>query len=167
MNQIPFDDEKWKGWSESKTHSDPNSTVLPTVRQLMIRDLIENHLPGKNREEIESILGKSPIYISPYADTGEDVTSGGLETDNNGESRSAIPNTSHGYGLYGWDLSYDIGRYERDFFDTHHEHFFIRLGKDGKFESWYIVGNKAWPQIVGEKAAASYREGRSESYGNP
>jgi hypothetical protein len=129
INQIPFDEEKWKAWSE-KIEFDNDHNPLPTVRQMMIRDLIENILPGKSSEEIEAVLGRSPSHQDVFIYQ-------------NGE----------------WNLIYLIGLYKRDFFDAHPELLIIVLSKDGIFKSWYIAGSKDWPRIVGEKAASSrYRE---------
>jgi len=133
IDQIPFAEEKWKAWSE-KIKFDNDQNPLPTVRQMMIRDLIENILPGKRSEEIEAILGRSPSH--------QDIII---------------------YQNDEWNLIYDIGLYKRDFFDTHQERLIIVLSKDGIFESWYIAGSKDWPRIVGEKAASSQcRERRDQ-----
>ena len=130
IDQIPFDELKWKAWSEN-IEFDNDQNPLPTVRQMMIRDLIENILPGKSSKEIESLLGRSSTY--------QDIDS---------------------YQNDEWNLVYRIGSYRRDFFDVHQERLIIILSKDGIFKSWHIAGSKDWPTIVGEKATSKYWKGR-------
>jgi hypothetical protein len=49
-------------WQDSNSASDVNQELTP--RQRMLDDLVENILPGKNKDEVEAVLGKSPYSSS-------------------------------------------------------------------------------------------------------
>src|SRR5690348_8608700 len=53
-----FDSSEWKAAS---TYGGDGT---PTVRQRMVRDVVDHVLPGKTREEIEQLLG--PSLDAPY-----------------------------------------------------------------------------------------------------
>jgi hypothetical protein len=62
----PFDSKEWQAaWNYG-------GKGTPTVRQRMVRDIMERVLPGKTKPEIEAILG--PSLETPYLkSTGRDL----------------------------------------------------------------------------------------------
>jgi hypothetical protein len=138
----------------------------PTARQRMIRDLILRILPGKSRDEIEQLLGRSPTYAEMRRHAMEDLEV--REKDELGNWKP-FPRTGsgHNYDEFDWDLIYYIGR-EQIFIYDHKEQalspdnevLIIRLDGDGRFSSWYINGSTHWPTIVGKQALTSFKEKR-------
>lgn len=70
---------------------------------------------------------------------------------------------------YDWDLAFHLGRNPRPFLyqvlwigEEDPEVLLIRLGDDGRFESWYIIdfGQTPWEAIVGSPGNDAYRESR-------
>ncbi len=110
----------------------------------MVKDLVLNHLPGKDRESIQKLLGAAQ---TPKSFTNSDG--------------SVI------FGEYQWDLLYPIG-FERIFIYDHRgmelspecEYLLIRLDEKGVFASWYIYGSTRWKAIVGERGAITYKRTR-------
>ncbi|MEE8452537.1 MAG: hypothetical protein V3R99_11505 [Thermoguttaceae bacterium] len=139
--QVPFDPPTWRG-DEARARGDYK---IPDGRETMMRDLLTNHLPGMNRQQIKEILGSSHTH----------------ET-----ARIRESGTSYFFQSYEWDMLYPLS-VEATFILDHRgklwpeqEYLFIRLGKDGLFESWYIYGSERWPKIVGREAASCYRTRR-------
>ena len=140
--QVPFDPGMWCG-DEARAKGDYR---ILEGRGPMLRDLLTNHLPGKNRQQIEGILGPSHTHES---------------------ARIPETGTSYFFQDYEWDLLYTLG-YEVAFVFDHKgqigdldpEYLIIRLGEDGLFESWYVFGSRRWPKIVGREASSRYRTRR-------
>jgi hypothetical protein len=124
----------------------------------MIADLVTNVLPGLTRDEVESLLGKSPSHkemrrynLNEFDEQGRELQTG----------------EGYYYDELDWDLLYGIG-IERVFMWDHNwqlldpepEALILRFENDGVFESWYIDGSHEWPSLVGEHAAATYRRHR-------
>ena len=146
--QVTFDSSLW------------NSDDLggcPTTRQMMIRDLVNRILPGRNRKEIESLLGGS-------------LTEEEMQRCDGKYSASTQP-VQEELGYYfdenGWDLLYPIG--QECFFlfnhrgyvmDPDEEYLILRLDDTGTFESWYIAGSGDWPNAIGPPGKEKYREYR-------
>jgi len=102
----------------------------------MVRDLTTNVLPAKTKDEIEQLLGKSPVR-GEWGRSGSDYYLKHLE----------------------WDLVYPLGRdqtSDEDSPDT--DYLTIRLDTAGRFASWYIKGDQIWPKVAGKKANATYRK---------
>jgi len=66
-NLRKFDSVSWL--SESSTNPDNNSI---SEREKMLKDLVENVLPGKTKDEIEKILGKS-LETTYFASMDKDL----------------------------------------------------------------------------------------------
>jgi len=155
--QVPFDPATWRG-DEARARG--NNKVLDG-RETMMRDLLTDHLPGMNRQQIEEILGGSYTHESVRI---PDYYSDKVP---NEEGQLVYPMTSrYCFDDYEWDLLYQLSC-EKVFILDHRgkiwperECLFIRLGKDGLFESWCVYGSKRWPKIVGPEAASSYRRRR-------
>src|SRR5262249_47593941 len=81
------------------------SSEEPTKRQSMIRDLLNNVLPGKHRRSIEQLLGPSPTHAEMRRHRMEDLELQGR--DDLGESKP-FPRTGQGHYFdeFGWDLIY-------------------------------------------------------------
>jgi len=169
--QRPFDSAAWKRaddviWLSSQT---------PTSRQEMIRDLITNVLPGKERTQIENLLGESRSHSDMRRHTNTDFQAP-AKRNAKGEFEP-FPQTGEGWYFdeYEWDMLYPIGK-ELCFVYDHRgvfaagfspddEYLILRLDSNGRYESWFIVGSSRWPGIVGEPgraqfAASSQRDGR-------
>ena len=138
------------------------------MRQFMIRHLIKDVLPGKDRHEIESLLGESPSHeeMRRYTQTDLNVR----EKDEDGNWKP-FPRTGigHYFDELDWDLIYPIGREQILIYDhtgqelsPDEEHLIIRLDEDGRFESWYIDGSTRWRRIVGREALRNFRRTRTK-----
>ena len=162
--QIAFNDELWLEGGNSSYESQP-----VTPRQQMIRDLITNVLPGKERKEIESLLGPSKTHEEMQKHTDADMQV--REKDENGNWKP-FPRTGKGYYFdeYEWDLIYVIGLEQILIYDHYGaelspdpEHLIIRFDKQGRFQSWFLEGSDRWPSVVGKKALTTFREKRFSS----
>jgi hypothetical protein len=132
----------------------------------MVRDLVVNVLPGREKREIERLLGPSPSH-----DQMRRYTQSDLQTRVKDEEGNWLPFPRTGQGYYWdefqWDLIYEIGLEEVSVLeDVDHayspdpEVLIIRLDDDGVLSSWYIAGETRWQRILGEKAMARYKETR-------
>ncbi|TWU12471.1 hypothetical protein CA54_12950 [Symmachiella macrocystis] len=162
IDELPFASETWVAW-------DPNDVPRRdakafTIPQRMINDLVSNHLVGKNRQQIEAILGESPTWSEERRHS----------TFNNVLSSDGTYYVRNGEGHYGdeyeWDLIYDIGAYyppeglesfgvDSDMVD---EQLVIRLDANGRFESWYVIGSPEWPSRLSKEAAKWFRQTRRD-----
>jgi hypothetical protein len=133
----------------------------------LIRDVVTNILPGKNREGIESLLGPSRSHedMRRHSDADFEVR----ERDEQGNwkpfPRSGV---GHYFDEHEWDLIYVIGREQILMFDhkgqefsPDREDFMVRLDAEGKFESWFIEGSTRWPSVVGHPGSNSFRPSRN------
>lgn len=142
LPQEPFDSEAWKEYVD---RTQAYSEYRPTVRQRMIKDLVLSVLPGRSRQEIEQLLGRS---ITPEK-----------------WQRKGMP--GHYFDEHEWDLIYEIGT-ERCFIWDHRgyalspdpEFLIIRLDANGIFSSWYIAGAARWRDIAGDQGAQTYSKTR-------
>lgn len=157
--QVPFDASRWASVDLNKA----GFTV--TDRQRMILDLVVHNLPGKSKADIEHLLGRSRTPEESRRYTLLDLQV--REKDEQGNWKP-FPRTGQGHywDEFDWDLHYCIGREQR-FFDCwpltnkpKMEVLLIRLNADGIFSSWYIVGSRRWPIVVGKGASASFRASR-------
>jgi len=159
--QRTFSSELWK------SEKGLDSTGKPLMRQEMIKDLVNRVLPGKNREEIEALLGPSATHEGMRRYRLEDWESGKAVRDERGQLVYKRTGKGYYYDEYDWDLIYGIGK-ERIFIYDHCglamspdlEYLIIRLGPDGRFASWYICGSTRWPSIVGEPGRSSFSAAR-------
>jgi hypothetical protein len=162
MPQIAFDAQKWQ--SLIATESSPNDSLYlaPALRQMMIRDLVVNYLPGLNRTEIEKLLGESSNHAawkrSPVPADAPDLI-GPLKHD-----ALAQDHTGYEYDEHDWDLIYCIGTCQPDWMvpaDVDTEYLLIRLDDKDVFASWYVVGDdNRWPRIAGNEGMATYKPAR-------
>ena len=153
--QIPFGSSKW----QDVTHSEAWSGE--TIRQHMIEDLVGNVLPGKNRREIEALLGPSL--------TRRDMWKGKYDGEGP-ELRVPDFDPAQGecfYDEYDWDMLYPMGieralvfDHRGQAFSPDPEYLIIRLGADGEFESWWIYGSEKWPSVVGAHGRSTSRRFR-------
>lgn len=157
--QIPFDSSEWLNCRNCTL----DGFEEPTIRQMMLRDLIGNALPGLSQEEIEQKLGESPTHEEMRRHRMEDIRQRRRDEEGNYVRRGE----GYYFDEYEWDLIYPIGAeqtfiWDHDwaFLDPPCERLIIRLDKEGRFESWYVYGSKRWPAIVGPKGAATYRRTR-------
>jgi hypothetical protein len=113
---------------------------------MMVKDLVNNVLPGLNKRQVENLLG--PAVFTPDE-----------------------PNQEY-YSEFEPDIICSIGT-ERIFLWDHDgvlyspesEELLIRFDRNGQFESWYIIGSKKWPAVVGDPGNRTYRPSRnSEIY---
>jgi len=132
----------------------------------MIRDLVTRVLPGKNRAQIEGMLGCSPTPAESRRYSTADLEF--RERDENGNWKP-FPRTGQGYywDEFDWDLLYYIGKEQIFIFDhkgqelsPDPEVLLIRLDPNGVFVSWYIDGSTRWPNVVGKAAMTSFRKTR-------
>ena len=103
------------------------------VRQTMIRDLVTNLLPGKDKSQIEDLLGTSWL-------------------------READPLEQDLLYEIGTERVFLFDHRGLAFVSPNLETLVIRLDAHGRFSSWYIDGTDRWPGIVGPAASATYRE---------
>jgi hypothetical protein len=144
IQQLPFDKVAWKEVSNTVwTSGAPRS-----IRQQIIQDLVTNVLPGRNRDEIEELLGISASHVEMqrYADQ------------------------RWYYDEYDWDLIYPIGKEVLFLFDhrwvmcptgkTDDEYLILRLDKHGRYSSWFVAGSPRWPRIAGKPGSKHFRSNR-------
>jgi len=132
----------------------------------MIRDLVAGVLPGKDRRQIEELLGPSTTHAEMRRHTAADFLV--REKDEQGHWKPyPRTGTGHYWDEFDWDLLYVIGREQIFFYDRKgqelspdDEVLLIRLDARGEFESWYIDGSTRWPRVVGSEALAAYRPRR-------
>ena len=158
--QVEFDTARWALVDLNSSRND-----TPTARQRMLRDLVVRVLPGKDRAEIERLLGRSqtPAEARRYSAADSEFR----EKDEQGNWKP-FPRTGKGYyhDEYDWDLKYYIGKEQisTTFWpltpDPRMEAFLIRLDAAGVFASWYVTGPGRWPTVVGQEGTASYRATR-------
>jgi hypothetical protein len=128
--QIPFDAAVWH-------FSDPLDSKR-TPRQQMIRDIVENVLPGKTSTEIESLLGKSPAHNCGYDEFEWDLLYYvGLEQ------------------VFLFDHDWRYGSVKS-------EALLIRFDEHNRFESCFVHGSSVWRKIVSDEALRTYRSRRME-----
>jgi hypothetical protein len=136
----------------------------------MIRDLITNVLPGKDRTQIEMLLGDSWSHEDMRRHTDEDFRQ--TPKRNARGEYEPYPQTGKGWYFdeYDWNLLYPIGK-ERCFIYDHRsvfaaslapddEYLILRLDGDGRYNSWFIFGSTRWPDIVGEPGRQQFRTTR-------
>lgn len=163
--QMPFDAEAWKRADDVWT-----SPQTPTVRHEMIRDLITNVLPGKDRTQIEKILGKSWSHADMRRHTDADFKQ--TPKRNAHGEYEPYPQTGDGWYFdeYDWDMLYPIGK-EQVFIYDHRgvfaaalspddEYLILRLDPNGRYNSWFIFGSTRWPGIVGEPGCRQFARPR-------
>lgn len=155
--QISFSAQAWA----SKSFLTPET---PSLRQLMIRDLVLNVLPGSTRADLEGLLGVSPSHEEMRRHTQAD-----FEVRERNPDGTWKPFPRSGIGHYGeefdWDSMYVIGYEQRAFnplLEPGIEELYFRFDTNGVFSSWYISGSKLWPRIVGEKGRRTYRKWDSD-----
>ena len=144
IRQLPFNSEAWKQNDDAWTSQD-----MPTARQTMIRDLIQNYLDGKNHLEIEELLGESWTHENTRIDQTQNWY----------------------YQEYDWDMLYPIGkelsflRDSRGVFrlEPEDEYLVLRVGGDGRYLNWFIIGSSKWPELVGDPARRLYQRARYPS----
>jgi hypothetical protein len=155
--QIKFEDATWQT---------AYLAVQLSKRQQMIRDLVTNVLPRKDRGELETLLGKSPSHEEMRRYTQADLQE--REKDENGKWKP-FPRTGTGqyFDDLEWDLIYPIGREQILIYDHRgrelspdQEYLIIRLDDGGRFESWYVEGSTRWRRVVGDKALQNFRRTR-------
>jgi hypothetical protein len=152
--QVAFDAQVWRVANIHKP--------VPSHRQRMIKDLVTNVLPGKTKDQIEQLLGKSRThnemrYTEEYVKLLQGVPD------------SKVNTNRYAFDDLGWDLTYPIGNDPMsDENSPNGEYLLIRLDSNGRFESWFITGSKVWPRVVGKKGRTTYRKTRGkESSKNP
>lgn len=159
--QTAFDGDSWLNAETSGAE--------PSMRQLMIRHLITNVLRGKDRHEIESLLGESPSHEEMRRYTQADLNV--REKDDEGNWKP-FPRTGigHYFDELDWDLIYPIGREQILIYDhkgqrlsPDEEHLIIRLDEDGRFDSWYIEGSTRWRRILGREVLPNFCRARTKS----
>ncbi len=133
VSPLAFDSQAWcsdRTWlGYDRFHATP--------RQAMMRDLITKVLPGKNKRQIEELLGPSL------------------------RDKTSPPDY---FSTFDWDLIYPIGK-ERIFYYDHKgvamspdcEYLHIRVNQKQVFESWWVDGSDRWPEIVGKQGSETYR----------
>ena len=143
--QIRFDPKAWKEWPEKEM-----TLSHPSLRQAMVKDLVARQLPGPTKHEIEVILGVSLTRHEMERPSNEE------NLFNERAKNSSIPTSSEYYfDDHEWDLIYEIEIMREPSLtdpigpDGDAEYPLIRVNDEGKFESWYIVGNSWWTRIVG------------------
>ena len=160
IDDIAFDSRAWKAWNPNDIP--PRGATAFTAPQRMINDLVSNHLVGKDKKQIEEMLGKSPTWDAErrHSTFNNVLSSDGTYYIRNGEGH---------YGdEYGWDFIYEIGPYYPPAWlelfgadsDKVDEQLVIRLDENERFESWYIVGSPNWQSRVGKEAAKRFRQTR-------
>ena len=155
--QVKFNPAGWRA---------PLPVVGLSGRQMMMRDLILNVLPGKNRVEVEELLGRSPSKAEMRRLLPSDL----LVTNRVDQGKSGtFPRREDGYYYdeFDWDLIYGIGAEQslsRKYLPVEPEYrsekLIIRFDTNGVFKSWYVFGSSLWPQIVGREGRGSYRDRR-------
>ena len=156
--QITFKSDSWRS-----VEADLSTDSL-SPRQQMIRDLIENVLPGKSREQMEILLGKSRTHEEMRRYTKQDFSV--VEKDAQGRWKP-YPRSGNGYYFdeLDWDLIYPIGKeqilladHKGQVMSADTEYLIVRLDQKGEFTSWYIEGSRRWPRVVGRKASLTYQK---------
>lgn len=164
--QIDFNRSTWK-------------SAEGGVRRTMIRDLVTNVLPGLSRPEMEALLGDSPTNAESIAAAPDYIQGETSEEKRQRRVQAGLdPNAYYfeDYAYIDFDLAYMIGRrpttplvtflsyalLDPNIGEHDPDLLFIRLGPDGKFESWYSFGfdGTPWPNIVGPPGNETYREKR-------
>lgn len=157
--QVAFNSRAWLSGSDS-------ASGRLSVRQAMIRDLLANILPGKSKEEIEVLLGKSPTHEQMRRHSADDYK---IQARDEHGAWKPFPKTGSGHYFddLDWDLIYPIGceqavlvDHKGQLMSPDPEYLILRLDADGRFDSWYIEGSRAWPKVAGKRAKANYRQTR-------
>lgn len=124
-SQVQFSSSRWKRAAEKDAGG-------LQIRQLMLRDLVEEHLQGREESDVRRLLG-SPM-------TGAYLTK---------------PDGSRYFEAYDADCVYFLGM-DRTFFGalTSREdvYLLLRFDNGGEFSSFYVVGPGCWRRTLGRKA---------------
>lgn len=125
---IPQRDFRVEEWTAPGADDPPSGR---STRQAMIKSLIEDVLPGKQRAEVQELLGAGCFEASEYFSTR------GLAIE------------------IGYEKLLTLDLIERAFF-SNCETLIIYFDEHGLFSGWYIYGSPRWPRIVGSPGNATY-----------
>ena len=127
ITQVPFNSQTWKAYSFDHIPS----ALIPTDRQRMMRDLINNVLPGKSGPQIILLLGP-----------GESLN------DRRETWKKMFNEQYQGEWTYSYDIGNELLRYKWDG-DRDLEELHIYLDNAGIFKYWEIVSSYPWPDTIG------------------
>ncbi len=133
--QIAFDAASWKAYSDKGRGEAPPSKcftklfVSPSTRQLMIRDLVRNHLPGRSLTEIETLLGPGRPSAGSWFSNWQLV---------------------YYVGEYQPDATVPI--------DVDGEWILIGLDANERFEAWSMASQRDWRRIVGPESNQTFQD---------